>query len=93
MMDYLSPPPSPISTKLCTNHSWVKGMQVCANEGSHLFPKGDDNKKANIPGTLMKFKIFFFRTTWMMGIQVCSNKRPRPFPRGDNYEITNIHVH
>ena len=104
MHDGLLTPPL-ISTKLCTNHSWVKGMQVCANEGSHLFPKGDDNKKANIPGTLMKFKIFFFRTTvsistklgtkhpWMMGIHVCSNERPRPFPRGDNYEITKIHVH
>ena len=35
----------PISTKLGTKHSWVKGIQVCSNEGSCLFPSGDNLKK------------------------------------------------
>ena len=32
----------PISTKLGTKHPWVKGIQVCSNEGPHPFPRGDN---------------------------------------------------
>ena len=32
----------PISTKLGTKHPWVKGIQVCSNEGPRPFPRGDD---------------------------------------------------
>ena len=35
----------PIPTKRDTKHPWVKGIQVCSIEGSHPFPKGDNNEK------------------------------------------------
>ena len=31
----------PFSTKLVTMHPWVKGIQVCLNEGPNPFPRGD----------------------------------------------------
>ena len=31
-----------ISTKLGTKHPWVKGIQVCSNEGPHPFPREDN---------------------------------------------------
>ena len=30
----------PISTKVGTKHPWVKGIQICSNEGPLPFPKG-----------------------------------------------------
>ena len=84
----------PILTKLSTKYHWVKGIQVCSNEGPCPFPKGNNYKKAKIHW--QNFIIFFSRTTGpistklgtkhplMMGIQVCSNKGPRLFPRGDS---------
>ena len=36
------------STKPGTKHSWVKAIQVCSNEGLHSFPRGYNNKLANI---------------------------------------------
>ena len=35
-----------ISTKLGTKHPWVKGIQVCSNEGPCLFPRGNNYKIA-----------------------------------------------
>jgi hypothetical protein len=35
----------PIFTKLGTNHSWVKWIQVCSNEGDSPSPKGDNSKR------------------------------------------------
>ena len=29
-------------TKLGTKHPWVKGIQVCSNEGPRPFPRGDN---------------------------------------------------
>ena len=87
----------PISTKLSTKHPWMKGIQVCSNEGPCPFPKGDNYEIVKIHW--WNVKVFFSRTTgpistklctkhpWVKGIQVCSNEGPRPFPRGDNYEI------
>ena len=34
------------STKLGTKHPWVKGIQVCSNEGLRPFTRGDNNEKA-----------------------------------------------
>ena len=91
----------PISTKLGTKHHWVKGIQVCSNEGPLTLPKGDNSEIVKI--LWLNLKKFFSRTTrpistklgtkhhWMKGIQFCSNERPLPFPRGDNYEIVKIH--
>ena len=70
-----------ISTKLGTKHPWVKGIQVCSNEGNHPFPRGDNYEKAKTLGT---------KHPWVKGIQICTNKGPHPFPRGDNYEIAKI---
>ena len=51
----------PISTKLGTKHLWVKGIQVCLNEGPHPFPRGDNKEIAKIHWPTLK--IFFLRTT------------------------------
>ena len=32
----------------CAQHPWVKGIQVCSNEGSRPFPRGDNNVIAKI---------------------------------------------
>ena len=42
-----------VSTKLCTKHPWVMGIQFCSNEGSCPFPRGDNYEK--VKNTLMKF--------------------------------------
>ena len=75
-----------ISTKLGTSRLWVKGIQVCSNEWSHPFPRGDYYEIAKIHWQILK--IFFSRTArsistklytnhlWMKGIQVCSNEEP-----------------
>ena len=53
--------------------------------------------------TLLRFKIFYSRTTgqisiklgtkhpWVKGILVCAKDGPHPLPWGDNYEIAKIH--
>jgi hypothetical protein len=38
----------PRLTKLGTNHPWVKGIQVCTNEGDILSPRGDNSKRIKI---------------------------------------------
>jgi hypothetical protein len=38
----------PILTKLGTNNSWVKGIQVCSKEGDSLSPMGDNSKKVKM---------------------------------------------
>ena len=37
-----------ISSKHVTKHFWVKGILVYTNEGPHLFPRGDNNEKAEM---------------------------------------------
>ena len=56
----------PISTKPGTKHPWMKGIQVCSNEGSRPFPRGDNyeiekihwqnKKKSSSPETLSQFQ-------------------------------------
>ena len=90
------------STKLCTLHSWVEGIQFYSNKGPCPFPRGDNYKIVKIHWR--NSKIFFSRTTgpisttklgtmhpWVKGIRVCSNEGPCPFPWGDYYEIANKH--
>ena len=91
----------PISTKLGTMHPWVKGNQVCSNEGSLPFLRGDNNEIAKTHWRTLK--ILFSRTIWLIltklgtkhswvkEIQDYWNEGPRPFPRGDNSEIAKIH--
>ena len=51
----------PILTKLGTKHPWVKGIQVCAKEGLHPFPRGDNHEIGKIHWQILK--IFFSRTS------------------------------
>ena len=55
----------PISTKLGTKHPWIKVIQVCSNEGSQPFQRGDNygiskihwrNLKISSPEPLGQFK-------------------------------------
>ena len=76
----------PILTKLGTKHHWVKGFQVCSNEGPCPFQREDNYEIVKIHWR--NLKIFFSRTTgpiltqlgtkhpWVKGIQVCSNEEP-----------------
>ena len=62
-------------------HSWVKGFQVCSNEGPCPFPRRDDYEIVKIHW--WNLHIFYSRTTgsfstklstkhlWLKGIQVC----------------------
>ena len=89
-----------ISTKSCTKHPWVIGIQVCSNKGPRPFTRGDTCKYKIVKLHWQNFKIFFFRTTgpistksgakhlWVKGIHVCSNEGPYFFPTGDYYEIS-----
>ena len=57
----------PISTKLNTEHLSVKRIQVCSNEGSHPFPRGDNYEIAKISWQIFKiFQNFWanFNQTW-----------------------------
>ena len=47
-----------ILTKLGTKYSWVKGIQVCSNEGPRPIPRGDNSKKYE-----MLLKIFFQKSS------------------------------
>ena len=44
----------PISTKLGTKLPWVKGIQVCSNEGPVLFPTGDNYEIAKTIDEILK---------------------------------------
>ena len=51
-----------ISTKLGTMYPWVKGIQVCSNEGRRPFPRKDNYKIVN--NTLTKFKKLLLPNHW-----------------------------
>jgi hypothetical protein len=51
----------PISVKLGTNHSLVKAILNCSNEGPGLLQRGDNHKNAKMGRGHLK--IFFSRTT------------------------------
>ena len=82
-------------------HSRVKRIQVCSNEGPHLFPREDDNKIGKIHWGNLNF--FLLQTNglistkldtknlWVNKIQFCLNEGPHIFPRGDNNEIAKVH--
>ena len=96
IFDFFSRTTGPNSTKLGTHHPWVKGLQVCSNEGPGFLQRGDNHENAKVGWCHLK--IFFSRTTgpgklrfiWKLpdieGIQVCSNHGPRGYdgaPIGD----------
>ena len=53
----------PIQTKLGTKYPWVKGIQVCSNEGPHPFPREDNHEIAKIHGRI--FKNLFLQDQWV----------------------------
>jgi hypothetical protein len=38
----------PILTRLGTNYTWIKEIQICLMEGDSPFPRGDNNKRVKI---------------------------------------------
>ena len=96
IFNFFSRTSGPIWTKLGTKHLWVKGIQICSNEGPCPFPRGDNSEIVKL--NWKYFKIFFSRITgpiwtklstkhpWVERIQVCSNAGPSPSPRGENSE-------
>ena len=86
----------PISTK----HPWVRGIQICSNEGPHPFPRGDTKFSES---TLTKFKNLLqnhwanVNQSWhnaslgKRDLRFFLNEGSRPFPRGNYYEIAKIH--
>ena len=81
----------PISIQLGTKHRWVKGIQVCSNEGPRPFPRGDNYE---VPKNTLKN--IFSRITepisnklgtkhpWVKEIQVCLNKEQFNFQKEVN---------
>ena len=63
----------PISTKLGTEHSWVKGIQVCSSQGPCPSPRGDNSKIVKL---YLKYLKIFCRSLFKW--------RATHFSRGDN---------
>ena len=84
----------------CIMHPWVKGIQVCSNEGLCLFPRGDNFEIATIHWRIWKILSSTAKPVWIKlgtmhpwvkGIQFCSNEGLCPFSKGNNFEIAKIH--
>jgi hypothetical protein len=61
----------PILTRLGTNHSWVKRIQVCSKEGDSPSPRGYNSGRVKIHWKFLK--IFFPRTGWSKSIKLGTN--------------------
>ena len=97
---FSAPKQLPQPTKLGTKHFWMKGIQVCSDEGSCPFPRADNYGIAKIHW--YNLKILFSRTSgpistklgtkhpWVKGIYVGANEGPCPFPRADYYKIAKM---
>ena len=79
-----------------TNYPWLKGIQVCSNEGPRPFPRGDNNEIAKIHWQILK--IIISRTTgpiltkfWTNHIKFEQMERPNIFTTGDNNKIARVH--
>ena len=84
----------------CIMHPWVKGIQVCSNEGLCLFPRGDNFEIATIHWRIWTILSSTAKPVWIKlgtmhpwvkGIQFCSNEGLCPFSKGNNFEIAKIH--
>ena len=62
----------PIPTKLGTKHPWVEGIQVCSNEGSRPFLRGDMSENVKLYWKYLK--IFFSRTTGLISTKLVTIK-------------------
>ena len=81
-------------------HPYIKGIQVCLNDGPHPLSRGVDKEITKI--NWRNLKIFLGTTGPILnklvlkhdrvkGISVGSKEEPRLFPGGDNNEIAKIH--
>ena len=57
----------PISIKLGTKHSWVKGIKVCSNEGPRPSPSGDNSKHVKLYWRYLKI---FSSTTAQLSMKL-----------------------
>ena len=69
MFIFFSRTTGPISTKPRTKPPWVKEIQVCSNEGSRPFPRGDnytysENTLTKFENLLLKNHRANFKQTW-----------------------------
>ena len=82
----------PVSSTLGTKHPWVRDIQVCSNEGSWRFLRGDNYKIAK-KKYWRNLKIFSriigpiatklgTKHPWAKRMQCFSNEGSRPFLRG-----------
>ena len=55
-------------------HPWVKGMQVCSNEGPRPFSRGDNFEIVKYLEQLGHFPPNLAQSILVKGIQVCSNE-------------------
>jgi hypothetical protein len=82
----------PILTRLGTNHSWRKRIQVILKEGDSPSPRGDNSERVKVHRHFFKIllqnqiqaKSIKLGTNYplMKRIQVSSNKGPGPLQRG-----------
>jgi hypothetical protein len=63
----------PILTRLGTNYSWAKRIQICSNKGNSPFPRGDNSERVKIHTQILKI---FSRTS-----------RPKSIKLGTNYPL------
>ena len=95
LFTFSSSSPEPLGQfqpNLATKHSWVKGIQVCSNEGPRPFPRGDNYEIAK--NTLTKLKNLLLQNHWANFIQTWHKAslgegdsslfkwRPPPFSKG-----------
>jgi hypothetical protein len=48
IFDFFSGTTGPILTRVGTNHTWVKGIQVCSKEGDSPSQRGDNSERVKI---------------------------------------------
>jgi hypothetical protein len=98
IFDFFSRTTGPILTRLGTNHSWVKGIQVCSNKGPGRLQRGDNHKNGMgsfkslfLQNHWANFNQTWHKSSWRERIQVSLKEGDSPSPRGDNSERVKIH--
>ena len=72
----------------------MKEIQVCTIEGSHPFPRGDDNEFTKFENSFLQNNWANFNQTWHEVSEKDSSLfkwTAMPFSKGDNNEIAKIH--
>ena len=71
----------PISTKLGTKYPWVKGIQICTNEGPWFIQSGDNNENTftKFENVLLQNHLANFYHTWHKANLGEGNSNKGPF--------------